>query len=62
MRLNDGINLDEYEKRFGVDLIEKYNEDLKGLEELDLIEIAENSLKLTSRGALFSNEVFAIFV
>jgi oxygen-independent coproporphyrinogen-3 oxidase len=62
LRLTKGIDLDNYEKRFGVDLVEKYAEDLARLEVLQLIEFEENYLKLTGKGALFSNEVFAVFV
>jgi oxygen-independent coproporphyrinogen-3 oxidase len=62
LRLTKGIDLDEYEKRFGVNLIEKYFEDFQRLEDLDLIEFAGNRLKLTNKGSLFSNEVFTIFV
>lgn len=62
LRLTEGIDLPVYEKRFGIDLIERYAEDLRGLEELNLIEITKNNLKLTARGFLFSNEVFAAFV
>ncbi len=62
LRLTKGIDLNEYEKQFGIDLIKKYEADLRRLEDLDLIEFAENHLKLTGKGALFSNEVFAVFV
>ncbi len=62
LRLMKGVDLDEYEKRFGIDLTEKYREELKRLEDFGLIEFAENHLKLTNKGSLFSNEVFAVFV
>lgn len=62
LRLTAGIDLDKYEKRFGVNLIEKYSEDLQRLEDLDLVEFAGNHLKLTGKGSLFSNEVFSVFV
>ncbi len=62
LRLTKGIDLADYEKRFGFDLIEKYAEDLRRLKELELIEFAGNCLKLTAKGFLFSNEVFAVFV
>jgi oxygen-independent coproporphyrinogen-3 oxidase len=62
LRLSKGIDLDEYKNKFGVDLTEEFAEDLKRLQEDELIEISENCLKLTKRGYLFSNEVFAIFV
>ena len=62
LRLTNGINLTRYEQRFGVNLIEKYAEELRQLNELNLIEVSGNDLKLTGRGFLFSNEVFARFV
>jgi oxygen-independent coproporphyrinogen III oxidase len=62
LRLRDGINLNEYEKRFGIDLIKYYEKDLRRLQEFDLIELNGNFLKLTSKGFLFSNEVFEAFV
>ena len=62
LRLSNGINLTEYENRFGVNLPEKYAEDLQRLEELELIVFAENHLRLTHTGMIYSNEVFAVFV
>ncbi|HEX8290003.1 MAG TPA: radical SAM family heme chaperone HemW [Pyrinomonadaceae bacterium] len=62
LRLSQGVNLAEYEKRFGVKLPEKYAADLRRLEEFELIEIDENYLRLTQKGMVYSNEVFAVFV
>ena len=62
LRLTEGIDLKDYEKRFSVDLIEKYAEDLERLKDLHLVEYDENRLKLTGKGALFSNEVFEVFI
>lgn len=62
LRLTKGIDLIEYEKLFGINLQEKYGEDLRRMEDLGLIEFSENRLKLTGKGFLFSNEVFAVFV
>jgi len=62
LRLTKGIDLQEYEKRFGINLIEKYAEDWQRLDALDLIEMTKDNLKLTDKGFLFSNEVFAAFV
>jgi oxygen-independent coproporphyrinogen-3 oxidase len=62
LRLAKGLDLGEYEKRFGANLREEFAEDLSRLEEAGLIEFDENRLKLTRRGFLFSNEVFAVFV
>ena len=62
LRLSQGVNLTEYEKRFGVNLPEKYAADLRRLEEFELIELDENKLRLTQKGMVYSNEVFAVFV
>jgi oxygen-independent coproporphyrinogen III oxidase len=62
LRMMRGVDLETYEKKFGVNLLSKYSGDLERLTSLGLVEIVENRLRLTSRGALFSNEVFAVFV
>ena len=48
--------------RFGADLKAEYLEDLARLEETGLIEFQGNHLRLTEKGFLYSNEVFAVFV
>jgi len=62
LRLNAGIELAAYEARFGVPLQTRFAEDLRRLEDLDLIEISRANLRLTGKGMLFSNEVFNVFV
>ena len=62
LRLTKGLNLTEYKARFGIDLIKKYAEDLNYLEEAGLIEFTDNYLKLTRKGMVYSNEVFAVFI
>lgn len=62
LRLNAGIDLEEYKKRFGADLTEEYAEDLKRFQEAEVIEFSGNRFKLTDKGRLYSNEVFAAFV
>ncbi|MDQ3041082.1 MAG: radical SAM family heme chaperone HemW [Acidobacteriota bacterium] len=62
LRLCKGIDLPAYEKRFGFDLTAKYQDDFQRLKDLELIKIADNHLRLTAKGFLFSNEVFAVFV
>lgn len=58
LRLMRGIDLKNYQARFGTDLREKYNGELLRLIDAELIEIAGDVLKLTPRGAVLSNEVF----
>ena len=62
LRLTKGLNLPEYKSRFGIDLQTKFLEDLTRLEEASLIEISDDHLKLTEKGKVYSNEVFAVFV
>ena len=59
LRLMKGIDLQTYESRFGKNLREEYNGELDRLRTAGLIEIEGELLKLTTRGALLSNEVFA---
>jgi oxygen-independent coproporphyrinogen-3 oxidase len=62
LRLMRGVNLEEYRWRFGADLRDQFEVELDRLRDAGLIELDEQSLKLTPRGALLSNEVFATFV
>ncbi len=59
LRLMRGVDLEIYRTRFGRDLREEYESELRRLGEAGLIELDQDWLKLTSRGALLSNEVFA---
>jgi len=60
LRLMRGLNLQEYRAQFGSDLCEQYNGEIDRLNDAGLIEIDAEVLKLTSRGALLSNEVFGV--
>ena len=62
LRLMRGLDLQKYRSRFGVDLRAQFDGDLQRLHEAGLIEINRELMKLTKRGALLSNEVFATFV
>lgn len=59
LRLMRGLNLENYRTRFGTDLRVEYSADLRRLRDAGLIEIDEGLMRLTKRGALLSNEVFA---
>ena len=59
LRLMRGLDLEDYRSRFGADLREQYDAELNRLSEAGLIEIDHELLRLTTRGALLSNEVFA---
>jgi oxygen-independent coproporphyrinogen-3 oxidase len=61
LRLMRGVALADYQSRYGRDLREQSNGELDRLQDAGLIEIDSEVLKLTKRGALLSNEVFAVF-
>ena len=62
LRLNEGIDLQEFEGIFRVDLSEEFAEDFARLTAAGLIEKNQKKLRLTKKGMLYSNEVFRIFV
>ena len=59
LRLMHGLDLGDYRMRFGSDLHEEYSAELARLRDAGLIEIDAARMRLTRRGALLSNEVFA---
>jgi len=62
LRLTKGLDLNDYKKRFNIDLSRTFSEELSRLEDFGLIENNGISLKLTRKGMVYSNEVFSIFV
>lgn len=62
LRLTKGLDLNLYKSRFAIDLAEEFAEDLKRLDQAELIEFSKGRLKLTKKGMVYSNEVFSIFV
>jgi oxygen-independent coproporphyrinogen-3 oxidase len=62
LRLMRGVNLREHQARFGASIRDEYAADLERLSDAGLIELNDDSMKLTPAGALLSNEVFSLFV
>ncbi|HET9530778.1 MAG TPA: radical SAM family heme chaperone HemW [Blastocatellia bacterium] len=62
LRLAEGIDVEEFQKEFGLDVIARYEEEIRRVEEAGLIEFGEGRLRLSDRGRLLSNEVFVVFV
>ncbi len=62
LRLNDGVVLHEFKEKFGIELMKEFSAELQEFITGGLLEIKEASLRLTPKGRLFSNEVFAVFV
>lgn len=62
LRLNAGVSLAYFEHRFGCSLLSVYPREVDELMALGLLETAEGCLRLTTRGRLLGNEVFARFI
>jgi len=62
LRLDEGLDLDDYREKFGIDLEEKYRSELRAATQNGLVHSNAGRLVLTERGKVFSNEVFSIFV
>jgi oxygen-independent coproporphyrinogen-3 oxidase len=61
LRLNRGVSLDSIRQRFG-SALESFEPAIIELSEAGLLETTADRLRLTSRGRLLSNEVFARFL
>jgi oxygen-independent coproporphyrinogen-3 oxidase len=62
LRRLDGVSLAGFRDRYGLDLLEEYREGLAPVMEADLVEVTDGALRLTRRGLVLSNEVFAAFL
>ena len=62
MRLIGGISLIAFEEKFGFDLRSRFEKKIDHLLDAGLIEISPDSLRLTRRGWMLSNEVFSEFM
>jgi oxygen-independent coproporphyrinogen III oxidase len=62
LRTSDGVSSTEVEVRFGVTLRQAYGERIRRLVRLGLVESDGERLRLTRRGRLLGNRVFAEFV
>ena len=68
MRKTEGINVESFFKRYGLNILSHYQYEIADMQEKGLIEITnsecsyETNLKLTRRGLLLSNEVFVKFI
>jgi oxygen-independent coproporphyrinogen III oxidase len=62
LRLNRGVDLRDIAEKFGCDAVAQMFPTIKQLESDGLLDAAANVVRLTSRGRLFSNEVFQAFL
>lgn len=62
LRLTRGVSHAGFRRRFGVELIAVYGEELQLLASQGLLEVDEIGIRLTDRGRLLGNEVFERFL
>ncbi|MCI0439690.1 MAG: radical SAM family heme chaperone HemW [Chloroflexi bacterium] len=61
LRLDDGVSIADFARRFGEAPAQAYGNTIAELASLGLIETAEGCLRLTPRGRILGNEVFRRF-
>lgn len=62
LRLSEGINLNAFQSEYGIDVVDRYRDDLPRLADAGLVKVDGGRLTLTPAGRLLSNEVFVSFV
>ena len=62
LRLNEGINLSEFQRRFGVTIPSVYGDELQRLRAHGLIVADDEKVTLSERGRLVGNDVFERFI
>jgi oxygen-independent coproporphyrinogen-3 oxidase len=62
LRLSDGIDEREVERRYGIDIWQRYGSDLQPYVEDGLLMRQDRRMWLTRRGMLLAHEVMAVFV
>lgn len=63
LRLIEGINISNINKKFNIDVLSMYAQGINGMKKLGLIEIAEGKyIKLTKKGLDLANIVWEQFI
>ncbi len=62
LRLNNGINIDNINKKYNIDFEKKYSVILNNYKKLNLLTAENGTVKLTKKGILLSNEVMCEFI
>ena len=62
LRLNDGLSQREFHGRFGRRIVDEFPEAMERCVDLGLVSADEDRVKLTRRGRMLGNEVFASFL
>ena len=62
LRLSEGVSIEALDRRFGVDIGERYRREIDELGVLGLLESVDGRVRLTERGRLLGNEAFQRFL
>ncbi|RJQ46315.1 MAG: radical SAM family heme chaperone HemW [Nitrospiraceae bacterium] len=62
MRKTEGIDIPSFTVHYGKDICTLYEKQIKDMQDAGLLEKGNNALRLTRKGILLSNEVFARFI
>ena len=62
LRLKEGVNIKELNKKYSIDFEEKYKNIIKKYTNLDLLQINSNYCSLTENGILLSNDIMSEFL
>ena len=62
LRLLDGLNMEDFKRRFDYDPMQLYRPQIGELEEEGLLEHSDGVLRLTEKGCLLANQVFMRFL
>jgi oxygen-independent coproporphyrinogen-3 oxidase len=62
LRKINGININEFKKRYGCDILKVYVNEIEELARDGLLVVSEDVIRLSGKGILLGNEVFARFV
>ncbi len=62
LRKLQGVNIQEFERKFKCNLLKKFNKEIEKLIKLELIKIESNNIMLTDKGIDFANIVWEEFV
>jgi oxygen-independent coproporphyrinogen III oxidase len=62
LRLTTGVDLEQVQRKFGVEAVRSFSPIISELVDAGFMESENNSIRLTSRGRLLSNEVFERFL
>ena len=62
LRLKEGVNIKELNKKYSINFEEKYNKIIKKYTNLNLLQIDANNCSLTEKGILLSNNIMSEFL